>query len=427
MTDRTKTISLSRPHRAREKIISERKRFNVLACGRRFGKTSLAIDRIIQSALTGAPTGWFSPTYRHLTDVWRELSDTLAPVIVDRSQAERRLELMGGGSIEMWSLDTAGDAARGRKYKRIVIDEAAIVVDLEHAWQSSIRPMLTDLQGDAWFLSTPKSIQHYFHTLYMRGCDPEREDWRSWQMPTSANPFIKHEEIEAVRHDMSEMNFRQEYLGEFVSWEGAVFRRIAEAVLPTPVQEEYKRWRAPHWNDTEQRGHVIGVDWARTNDFNVFTVVGFDGIVTEIDRFRGLEYALQRSRLQSLIWRYRPAIVLGEENSIGGPVQEQLRRDGVRISPFHTNNASKAKIIEGLALSFEKQEIKIADDPVLIGELQSFEATTLPATGLTRYAAPEGGTDDVVISLALAWEARRRARDYYPDAIELQRRREIGV
>jgi hypothetical protein len=215
-----------------QKIISEAKRFNVLACGRRFGKTALGIDRIIQTALTGAPTGWFSPTYRHLTDVWRELCDVLAAVIVDRSQAERRLDLLGGGSVEMWSLDTAGDAARGRKYKTVVLDECALVPDLEHAWQSSIRQMLSDLQGDAWFLSTPRSISHYFHTLFARGVDSEREDWAAWQMPTSANPYIRPEEIEAARQDMSELAFRQEYLGEFVSWEGSVFRKIFEAILP---------------------------------------------------------------------------------------------------------------------------------------------------------------------------------------------------
>jgi hypothetical protein len=37
-----------------------------------------------------------------------------------------------------------------------VIDEAAMIPNLEQAWQA-IRPMLTDLQGKAWFLSTPST------------------------------------------------------------------------------------------------------------------------------------------------------------------------------------------------------------------------------------------------------------------------------
>jgi hypothetical protein len=39
---------------------------------------------------------------------------------------------------------------------------------------------------------------------------------------------------------------------------------------------------------------------------------------------------------------------------------------------------------------------------VLIGELQAFEAKSLPS-GFTRYAAPEGLHDDMVMSLAIAW------------------------
>jgi len=255
-------LTLPRPHAAQQTVIDGAKRFNFLACGRRWGKTQLGMDRLIQKALAGAPTAWFSPSYRMLGDTWRELCEVLAPVITDRSQQERRLDLIGGGTVEMWSLDAAGDAARGRRYATAVLDECALVPDLEHAWQNSIRPMLTDYQGDAWFLTTPRGLQHYTKRLFDRGVDPERPDWASWQMPTAANPHIKPEEIEAARQDMSELAFEQEYLAAWVSWEGAVFRKILEAVLPYSIREEMKRWRQPHWLDQEQHGHVIGVDWA---------------------------------------------------------------------------------------------------------------------------------------------------------------------
>jgi hypothetical protein len=105
--------------------------------------------------------------------------------------------------------------------------------------------------------------------------------------------------------------------------------------------------------------------------------------------------------------------VLAEANSIGGPILEQLWRDDVRMTPFYTTNATKAKIIEALALSFEQGKIKIPNDPVLIGELQAFQATTLPTSGLTRYSAPDGGHDDMVMSLALAHSARGSRNSMY--------------
>ena len=73
------------------------------------------------------------------------------------------------------------------------------------------------------------------------------------------------------------------------------------------------------------------------------------------------------------------------------------------VQPFTTTNASKQQAIDALALAFERQDITIIPDPVLIGELQAFEAKRLPS-GMLRYQAPEGMHDDTVIALALAWQ-----------------------
>src|SRR5690606_16562371 len=99
--------------------------FNVLNCGRRFGKTALGIHRLTP-ALHGDPVAWFSPTYKMLEEVWRETKHSFAEVIARPSEAQKRLELVTGGVIDMWSLDRA-DSVRGRKYKRVIIDEAAMV------------------------------------------------------------------------------------------------------------------------------------------------------------------------------------------------------------------------------------------------------------------------------------------------------------
>ena len=56
-----------------------------------------------------------------------------------------------------------------------------------------------------------------------------------------------------------------------------------------------------------------------------------------------------------------------------------------------------------ISIAFEREEIKIVNDSILIGELQAFEAKRLPS-GLMRYAAPEGMHDDTVMSLALAFQ-----------------------
>src|SRR5215813_8247137 len=131
-------IEIPARHPAQQQIVDEAKRFNVLACGRRFGKSLLGIELDLEPALVGFPVAWFSPTYKMLAEIWRDLRNILIPVIKRTDVQQHRLELITGGVIDMWSLDAA-DSTRGRKYKRVVIDEAAQVPNFQDAWQAVIR------------------------------------------------------------------------------------------------------------------------------------------------------------------------------------------------------------------------------------------------------------------------------------------------
>ena len=100
------------------------------------------------------------------------------PIITHTSKQDHRFEIVGGGSFQMWSLDSA-DTVRGRKYALALIDEAAMVPNLEDAWNAVIRPTLTDYEGEADFYSTPKGL-NYFYTLFGRGDDPHVEAGRDF-------------------------------------------------------------------------------------------------------------------------------------------------------------------------------------------------------------------------------------------------------
>jgi hypothetical protein len=402
MSSKTIGLRLPAPHPAQVKLIQQAKRFNVVCCGRRWGKTVLGIDRLIHPALKGKPVAWFSPTNKLMADTWRALRSALGPVTRDKSEQEKRLELIGGGVIDLWSLDSA-DSGRGRKYAVVVVDEAAMISTLQEAWQQSIRPTLTDLQGSAWFLSTPKGM-NYFKALFDLGQDGQRADWASWQMPTSENPFIDPEEIASARLDIAESAFNQEYLAWFVNWEGSVFRRVGEAATATQL-------RAP------EAGHdyFIGCDWGRSNDYTVFVVLDtVTHAVVAIDRSNRVDYAVQCDRLRVLNELWRPKQILAEQNSIGQPIIEQLLRDGLRVQPFTTTNASKAQAVEALALAFERGDIRIPRDAALVSELVAYQAERLPS-GLTRYGAPSGQHDDCVMALLIAWSAvAGQQRAIYP-------------
>jgi hypothetical protein len=240
----------------------------------------------------------------------------------------------------------------------------------------------------------------YSTTLFRRGQDHHGDDhapWKSWQFPTSANPHLPADEITAAERELPERTFLQEYKAAFIEDAGAVFRRVLEAMRPClqPKRQDGHRY-------------VVGVDWARVNDFTVFVVVDITAhCVCAMDRFTRVEYAVQLDRLRALVDRFKPSVVVAERNNMGDPLVEQLRRDKVPVWAFLSTNESKREAIQTLALAFERGEIGIPDAPeaaILQHELSAFTAETLPS-GLLRYPAPSGGTDDCVMALALAWQA----------------------
>lgn len=388
----TLTLTLPKPHAGQAQVIREARRFNVLDCGRRFGKTTLGIDRCVTPDVLPYPVGWFSPSYKMMLEVWREVTRILAPIIVRANSADHRIENVAGGVLEFWSLDNP-DNSRGRRYKRAIIDEAAITPKLMEAWQYTIRSTLIDWAGDAFFLSTPKG-RNGFWQMWQWGQDPEMPDWASWHMPSNANPRIPPGELEAMRATMPERVYQQEIEALFLEDAGGVFRGVVDAA--TMVEQEQA---------LPGRQYVIACDWGRSNDYTVFSVMDArEQALVHMDRFSQIDYVLQMQRLTALAQKFNPISIVAEANAMGQPIIDQLTRQGLPMRSFVTTNASKVAIIDGLALAFEQKQIRIPNDPTLIGELQSYEMDKT-ASGMVRYGAPEGMHDDCVMSLAIGWWA----------------------
>jgi hypothetical protein len=391
-------IRVPKLHTTQEQVRTEAKRFNVLDCGRRWGKTQLCHDLILETALdAGAPVAYMTPTYKMLSEVWRDISELLAPVVRDKSEQERRLETVTGGVVDMWSLDNA-DAVRGRAYKRVIIDEAASVRGLEEAWNTVVRPTLIDLRGDAWFPSTPKGMNG-FYKLHLLGRDPANTEWQSWHYTSYDNPHLDPAELDQMRATMTEREYRQEILAEFLEGEGVVFRNIDACML------------APVTSPEKHAGHtlVAGVDWGKENDFTAISI-GCHTCKAEVmlDRFNQIDYYFQRQRLQAAISRWGVTSTIVESNSIGTPILEQLQRDGVRVAGFQTTLISKAALIEALSLAIEQAAIQFQPDQAGRAELEAYERTTTE-TGMSKYSAPAGMHDDTVIARALMWRAVQNA------------------
>lgn len=322
--------------------------------------------------------------------MWRSIEAAVSGTSAVVNRSDREVTFPSGGRLAVYSGDNA-DAMRGDAFDLVIPDEAARLT-LE-AWEDVIQPTLADTGGRAILVSTPCG-RNWFYREYLRGMNGER-GYMSFTAPTSdnPNPNIKAAALLA-RERVSDRTYRQEWLAEFVDDGGGVFRNVAACCTAVPQA-------AP----IPDHHYVFGVDWGRSNDYTVITVVDTTlRAVVHIDRMTGVDWHTQLGRLQALAERFNPYVIHAEGNSMGGPLTEALTMRNLPVRVFTTTNASKRAIIDALALAFEKSDIAIPSDAALKSELEAFEVRTLPS-GAVTMSAPDGMHDDCVMSLAIAWQS----------------------
>jgi hypothetical protein len=388
-------IRLLKPHAGGQRaILKHSARYQVVACGRRFGKTELGKLLIADTVLRQGQDAWYiSPTYKNSSVVWRDLRHTFQPAAVRMNGADRTIELVNGATITLWT-GNAADIMRGGAPGIVVIDEAAIIPELGYLWEQVVYPALNESKGRAVFLSTPKG-HNYFWQVYQRGIDPLQPAWKSWQFPSGSNPVLLAKNpayAEEARAMLPDRVYRQEILAQFIEDAGGVFRGVmpvSHGEVKTPYEGNF----------------VIGVDLGRSNDFTAISVMDSDTLTqVDADRFTDTRWSLQRGRIAAMAAKWRPYKILVEKNSFGSPNIEALQDEGLPVYPFDTTAQSKPALIEDLSLAIERGNITLLNDPVQIAELQAYELERL-ASGKFRYNAPDGGHDDTVMALALSLRA----------------------
>lgn len=379
------TVRLPRLHpgqvRIRHEITQRQARFAVIMCGRRWGKTTDGVEWVTDGAVAGLPCAWMAPTYKLLGEAWREILERLRPMAVKISEQEHWIKLQGGGVVECWTLDSP-DPARGRKYARMVVDEAGIVRDLKTIWEQALRPTLVDLSGHARFYGTPKGRTHGFVQLFSRG-ESNDPGWVSFRAPTKDNPYIPESEIEAARRDLPPAIFAQEFEGVPADDGASPYTLAAVAACLAPI--------------STKEPVVWGWDYARSQDFTVGIGLDRDGYVCRLERWQGVPWGESKRKIV-LATGQTPST--GDSTGIGDVIIDDLHALGQdRLIGYHFSQKSKQFLMERLATAVQQTEVRFPDG-VIKAELLTFEYEY--TAGGVRYSAPAGYHDDAVMALALA-------------------------
>ena len=242
---------------AQSQIAQDRHRFRVVNCGRRFGKTTLAVLEMIAKAVYGdnRQICYIAPTYQQARDIaWQELKRLSLPAVnkVNESRLEVTLNTTKGGTstimLRGWeSIETL----RGQKFDFIVVDEIASMRNWQTNWEEVIRPTLTDVKGEALFISTPKGFNHFYDLYNLQDRD---SDYMSFHYTSYDNAHLPVEELEKAKQELTEDRFAQEYMADFRKTEGLVYKEFDRDVH---VVNEI-----PEKSYTE---YIAGIDFGFTN------------------------------------------------------------------------------------------------------------------------------------------------------------------
>lgn len=308
-------------------------------------------------------------------------------------------ELEGEGVTGGYALDEAA------KMTRQVYDSAKTTVTLTRA---PICAFSTP-KGKNWFFQKSMEAKESMEWHLARGKAPPKIFLTA---PTSANPNVPEESLIDFKKSLPERLYRQYVLAEFVD-DGSVFAGYRECVEGTDTIDLFgyiQQWVHPDCCDAKV---VIGVDWAKKDDFTVMTAIDIEGSTARMVgfvRFQGQPYIEAVKILMRFARNFGEIqIVLHDRTGVGEAIDDILAGTGLPCEGVVFTNTSKTSMVNQLMLTFERGDISIPHIKVLLGELEMYEVSTT-STGLCKYSAPDGFHDDCVSSLMLANRAAQELR-----------------
>ena len=350
-----------------------------------------------------------APTTSNLGEAHRQFMNLLSQakeIVESNRQKPREVLLTNGSLIQFHTLDRPNNL-RGPNVDYSWMEEAAFAK--EDAWDV-ILGRIAATRGGVGATTTPNGKNWLWNELLEGGFPPhcpkgefESDTHFISRYPTWDFPWVDTKYLASVKRRLPKAKYEQEYGADFSFGSNEVFRNVEECFSLQPPIKEFK-----------ERG-VLGVDLGKHQDFSAVVAMEGGGRIMHVERWSGVDWAIQRARIVELSKKWNAVVVLDVSN-VGSVIEEDLRSAGVRIHPCKMNDGRvKIDIINGLQIDFEEKAVKIPspsaswatpDAKALFDELKMYECSETDH-GQVKYSAPKGQHDDLVIAFALANWGRR--------------------
>jgi len=370
--------------------------FVTAVAGRQAGKTALAQQQALFWALNikNQLIYWVSPTSSQASKVYSQLLDMIVemPFVKSYKGSKADTEIVFHNNSRILFRSAAQeDSLRGETIEYLIIDEAAFIK--ESVFGEILLPMLNVRGKKCLIISTPKGKNWFFHQ-YQKGYTGDK-NYNSFKFISKDNPYANPIIIDIAKKNLPAVLFGQEYLAEFVD-STAIFENIKElCCLSQMLKPESGR---TYW---------MGVDIALKDDYTVINVIDDLNRVVAYYRYNHITAPELKSKIIEANDIWQPNTIMIERNNQGLPIIDDLTLTHKlnNIQGFDTTAKSKGKIINNLINAFASKKIQLPNDEVYISELEVFTMVVTP-TGSVKFEAATGFHDDIVMSLAIAWECK---------------------
>ncbi len=234
-----------KPRDLQAEIHRKLKRYNVLVCHRRFGKTVLCIMELVDKALRSKAKlpkfGYLAPTFKAARDIaWgymRDYCESIPGATFYENSCEVRFQ-HNGAIIRLYGVGDDPDALRGLYWDGIVLDEFALMP--ARVWTEVVRPGLIDRNGWAIFIGTPmgrNSFCSYYEAATLGWPDAEGKrtkdpEWFGAMYRASETDVLDRVALEGARRQMTQDQYEQEFECSFeAAVPGAVYGVLMREAL----------------------------------------------------------------------------------------------------------------------------------------------------------------------------------------------------
>lgn len=430
-------------------------RFSVWALGNRTGKDFTAnvlgieyfIDCINENRHINHPEmapsvlWWIvAPNERLAKQNWRDLKKQFPrDWIVACDNTNMAMETVFGGVIEVRSaydpeqlvgsgvdLCTITEAAR-------IKDLLVAVANIEARLNSPQRGLAKDRNGAAYgcgkmiINSTPIG-KNQFYTVFCWGCKDHpnySSNWNSTQLPWTANPVneqlaktkiqTKYGEMtyeDDLRRKLGERIYKQNYLADFLSGDGSVFKDFEEKCcvnvfdpsLQLKSDEQRKEFISQWQNPVPMHHYRIGYDPATGSSEDNPTIIIRDmannRIVRQFNMY-GKNYDDQYAFIAywSKYYNHAPCAWLRTGHTA---IEGQLMKKGVREIPLDEQGHNKAQLVQSLELAVQNQDVQVLIDGSEDAQTLMFQMSDYTEQS-GKYSNQEMEHDDFVSAMYAAY------------------------